>query len=207
MTGARLPQTHAGCIAALALGVLLGGCATPAPERSGPAPVSATAATLLRQFALTGRFSARTERDSASGQFRFGQDGQLRTMALFSPLGTPLGEIVATPQQVTLTLANGGVQTAASLAELLRTWVDVPLDDATLGAWLQGQPEPSLASDGIERDADGRPQRFAQAGWQMVVSERASEGRETGLPRRMRWSLLAQPDVEIRWVIDAWTLR
>jgi len=189
------------------LTMVLAGCATPPAERGAAATVATTATLLRSEFALSGRFSAKSERDAASGHFRYAQTATQRTLSVFSPLGTPLGDIVATPAGVTLTLANGQTQSAGSMAELLRTVIDVPLDDAALGAWLQGLPQPPAEAVAIERDGSGRPERFVQSGWQIAVSDRVEDGTGRGLPRRMRWSLAAQPEVEVRWVIDEWTVK
>lgn len=195
-------------VACVATTGLLTGCATPSRDVRADASQTATLATraiLRTDFALAGRFSAKTERDNASGQFRYAQNAAQRTMSLFSPLGTPLGDLVATRDSVTLTLANGEVRTARSLSDLLRTVIDVPLDDAALSAWLQGQAQGAPAATGVERDAGGQLTRFVQGGWEILISSR-QEGAAADLPRRMRWSLVAQPDVEVRWVIDEWTL-
>jgi outer membrane biogenesis lipoprotein LolB len=147
-----------------------------------------------------------------SGQFRYSQQGEARTLNLFSPLGTPLADIVADHATATLTQANGAKQTAASLSELLRTVIDLPVTDGTLTAWLQGQPSAAaapmvLAANGAEHDASGLPSRFVESGWEIVISARMDGADATATakaPKRMRWSLVGQPDTEVRWVIDEW---
>ena len=160
------------------------------------------------QFSLSGRFSAKNGNDQVSGQFRYaqsGSDGALRQMSLFSPLGTPLAEINADRESATLTLSNGQVQRAASLTDLMRTVIDLPVTDAMLSAWLQGLPfDPSvLAATTAERDASGAPSRFVESGWEITISARM-EG-NAAAPKRMRWSIVGQPDTEVRWVIDEWS--
>lgn len=125
-------------------------------------------------------------------------------MSLFSPLGTPLAEISADRASATLTLANGEVQRAASLTDLMRTVIDLPVTDAMLSAWLQGLPFDSkrLVAAGAERDASGAPLRFVEAGWEIEISARM-EGNNAA-PKRMRWSMQGQPDTQVRWVIDEW---
>ena len=125
-------------------------------------------------------------------------------MSLFSPLGTPLAEISADRASATLTLANGEVQRAASLTDLMRTVIDLPVTDAMLSAWLQGLPFDSrmLVAAGAERDASGAPLRFVEAGWEIEISARMELN--NAAPKRMRWSMRGQPDTEVRWVIDEW---
>ena len=198
-------------MAALLL-LILSGCAatgqTPAPDRW-----VATQTVLVKQFALSGRFSAKTGAQQVSGQFRYSQNDAERTLNLFSPLGTPLADIVANRDVVTLTQANGATQSAVSLSHLLRSVIDLPVTDVMLSTWLQGLP--SAASVPItERDSSGLPSRFAENGWEIEISARmngaeAAPNTQTtantqGAPKRMRWSLQATPDTEVRWVIDEW---
>ena len=190
----------------VALIFALSGCAgiTIQPPASPALSTTAHAATAAprTQFAMAGRYSARGEREQASGQFRYAESPARRTLSLFSPLGTALAEVVAEGATVTLTDANGGRQVAPSVAELLRPIIDLPIQDAALSAWLQGLPAANPPSTAVERDAAGWPLRFRQAGWDIEVSARQAE---SGAPRRMRWSLSAQPDIEVRWVIDEWS--
>lgn len=189
----------------VALIFALSGCAgiTTQPPASPALSTTAHAATVAprTQFAMAGRFSAKGEREQASGQFRYAESPARRTLSLFSPLGTALAEVVVEGATVTLTDANGGRQVATSVAELLRPIIDLPIQEAVLSAWLQGLPAANPPSTAVERDAAGWPLRFRQAGWDIEVSARQAE---SGAPSRMRWSLSGQPDIEVRWVIDEW---
>ena len=190
----------------------LSGCAvtsqTQAPDRFAVAQTA-----LVKQFSVAGRFSAKAGAEQVSGQFRYSQNDAERTLNLFSPLGTPLADIVANGDVATLTQANGATQSAASLSHLLRTVIDLPVTDVMLSAWLQGLP--SVASvQGTERDATGLPSRFVESGWEVIISARMNGTEATqnlantsGAPKRMRWSLQALPDTEVRWVIDEWRAR
>ena len=160
------------------------------------------------QFSLSGRFSAKNGKAQASGQFRYAQTSPsgtgstTRQLSLFSPLGTPLGEINADGQSATLMLANGSVQRAASLTDLMRTVIDLPVTDATLSAWLQGLPLDAtlLTAASAERDSLGALSRFVELGWEITISARMDG--PTAAPKRMLWAMLGQPDTEVRWVID-----
>ncbi len=187
--------------------LLLSGCALQ-PATAPTAFRSVTADTARTQFSLSGRFSAKNGNEQVSGQFRYAQsgaDGALRQMSLFSPLGTPLAEINADRQAATLTLSNGQVQRAASLTDLMRTVIDLPVTDVMLSAWLQGLPFDRVlfAAKGVERDASGAPSRFVESGWEIAVSARMDGN--SAAPKRMRWSMQGQPDTEVRWVIDEWS--
>lgn len=186
----------------------LSGCAG-IPASSAGSAVSQTRA-LATEFSLSGRFSARNGAEQVSGQFRYSQNGPARSLNLFSPLGTPLADIVANGQMATLTQADGATQSAESLSGLLRSVIDLPVTDVALAAWLQGQPS---STDGaritrIERNGAGMPTLFVESGWEIVISERMKAGDfASGVaiaPKRMRWTLVGQPETEVRWVIDQW---
>ena len=190
---------------ALLVASVLAGCASlPAPSQpdmAGPTLVA------RGQFTMSGRFSAKNEREQVSGQFRYAETPAIRTLSLFSPLGTAVADIVATGGTVTLTQANGTTQSAASVSELLRTVIDLPVTDRALSFWLQGLPAAyghagRADLSNMELDPSGRPSRFVEAGWEIAIAERFAD---TGGPRRMRWSLAGQPETEVRWVIDAWS--
>lgn len=186
--------------------MVLSGCALP-PVASAPNSVAFPTISVRTQFSLSGRFSAKNDNEQVSGQFRYAQsgaNGTSRQMSLFSPLGTPLAEINADGQSATLTLSNGQVQRAATLTDLMRAVIDLPVTDSMLSAWLQGLPFDAsvLASTNTERDASGVPSRFVESGWEVSISARMDGS--LAAPRRMRWSMLGQPDTEVRWVIDEW---
>lgn len=191
-------------IVALAV-ALLAGCATPLPVARSASLTTGTALSPRSSFSLSGRFSAKTSAEQVSGQFRYMQTESLRTLNLFSPLGTPVADIVATRDAATLTQASGNTQSAASLADLLRTVIDLPVTDAMMSAWLQGLPSTleTAALNGLERDATGLPTRFVESGWEIQISARMES--QPRAPRRMRWSLMGQSDTEVRWAIDEWS--
>ena len=202
----RVRERLAACVRALAgallTAVLLVGCAGVAPLPVTTAGV-ATAIIARSQFTMSGRFSAKNEREQVSGQFRYAETPASRTLSLFSPLGTAMADIVAEGANVTLTQANGATQSAGSVSELLRTVIDLPVTDRGLSSWLQGLPAASVGSEptAVERDGNGWPLRFIESGWEIVVAERVAD---TGAPKRMRWSLAGRPETEVRWVIDEW---
>ena len=187
--------------------LLLSGCALQ-PVALPTASQTVAAGSIRMQFSLSGRFSAKNGNDQASGQFRYtqsGSDGGLRQMSLFSPLGTPLAEISADRESATLTLSNGQVQRAASLTDLMRTVIELPVTDAMLSAWLQGLPFDAnvLAATTAERDTLGAPSRFVESGWEITISARMDGN--AAAPKRMRWSMQGQQDTEVRWVIEEWS--
>jgi outer membrane biogenesis lipoprotein LolB len=190
---------------------LLAGCAVlPSAQRASSLTIAPN--TLSTRFSLSGRFSAKTATDQVSGQFRYMQSDAQRTLNLFSPVGTPLADIVAGRDTASLTQASGSTQTAASLSALLRTVIDLPVTDDMVSAWLQGLPSSSAGTasvSGTERDAIGQLTGFSEGGWRIEISARMEAAQPVRInanaPRRMRWSFIALPDTEVRWVIDEWS--
>lgn len=184
----------------LLVAALLVGCANLSPL-SGTTASVAKPLVARSQFTMSGRFAAKNEREQVSGQFRYAETPAVRTLSLFSPLGTAMADIVAEGGNVTLTQANGATQNAGSVSELLRTVIDLPVTDKTLSSWLQGLPAATVQAT-IERDGNGWPLRFVEAGWEIAVTERMAN---SGAAKRMRWSLAGQPETEVRWIIDEWS--
>jgi outer membrane biogenesis lipoprotein LolB len=182
---------------------MLSGCATPLTTTSNAPPavlVTPAIAAPLESFSVSGRFSAKRSDSGASGQFRYEQRGSLKTLELFTPASTPLARIDATAQSALLITADGATRSAASLSELLQTFIDIRVTDAQFSAWLQGLPSAGSAASAVERDAQSRLARFTEAGWLIEVSARAETGPH--FPRRMRWVYTPETDTELRWVID-----
>lgn len=170
--------------------------ATPVAPPSPP-PIAAP----LERFTRSGRFSARTDKQAASGQFRYVQLERPFTLELFSPMGTSQAQVVAFKDKATLTLANGKTYQAASLSELLRLVIDLPFNDALFTAWLQGlpMPESEYPVSNLVRGDHNMPAEFSQAGWLIEITARSEDG---AIPKRMRWTYQDGNGTEVRWLID-----
>ncbi len=205
-TLSRLQERGSGCVGLLVATLLvlsLNGCATQVSKTSAaqnavtPTPVIAQP---LQSFTTSGRFSAKRSDSTASGQFRYEQRGVMKTLELFTPASTPLARIDATAQSATVTMADGATRSAASLSELLQSFIEIRVTDAQFSAWLQGLPSAANAANAIERDTTSRLQRFTEAGWLIEVSARTETA--PNFARRMRWVYTPETDTELRWVID-----
>jgi outer membrane biogenesis lipoprotein LolB len=189
--------------------LIVAGCATPAPVTPPTAVVEQTRPALVA-FTINGRFSAKSAKEQASGQFRYSQTATHRSLSIFSPLGTPMAEITADGTGALLTMSNGATQRADSVAELLRSVIELPVTDAQLSMWLQARSsEMAVSANAMrEHDALGRLSRFSESGWDIFVSDRFAandpNGNVADAPRRMRWVLSIDPETEVRWIIDEW---
>jgi outer membrane biogenesis lipoprotein LolB len=190
-------------VSAVAMAIGLSGCVS--QVKNDPLTAQQPSATSALQkasenFFVSGRFSASRGDTQGSGQFRYEQRGAVRTLELFSPTATQIARIEATAQDAVATLSDGSTRNAATLSELLRQFIDIPITDAEFSSWLQGlsrNASPTL-------DASGKIESFRESGWTIVVSARFDG--EASLVRRMRWTFDAGGDMtqnaEVRWVFD-----
>ncbi|MCS6995654.1 MAG: outer membrane lipoprotein LolB [Casimicrobiaceae bacterium] len=180
----------------------LSGCASLPDEPETAKSASATTAPVaarealraLSRFALAGRFSARHEGRHLSGGFAYRTDGLNTIAEVFSPLGNVLARLQIDAQGTTLALADGSVQTSATVASLIERFTGLTARDEALPLWLRGLPATRPVAPGEER--------FIEHGWSIELL--ATDQDEPSLPRRMRWQPLASPDSEILWLIDRW---
>ncbi len=188
---------------AMAVATLLSGCAviakfnSSAPQQLAP---SIAAQKASDNFTVSGRFAAKRGEAAGSGQFRYEQRGAIRTLELFSPTAAQVARIEATAQGARAMLADGASRDANSLAELLRQFIDIPINDNEFSSWLQGvarTAQPTL-------DANGNVESFRESGWTIVVSSRFEN--DSKFVRRMRWSFDAggdpAQDAQVTWVFD-----
>ncbi len=183
--------------------VSLGGCATPMRvEQAAPARPASSPLKALDSFSISGRFAAKRGEVQGNGQFRYQQNGIARTLDIFSPTATQLARIEASGNRATASFSDGSTRDAATLSELLRQFIDIPILDAEFSSWLQGVPLGSGTTPAFA--SDGKIESFRESGWTIVVNERF-EGQE-GFARRMRWTFdagnEAAKNAEVRWVFD-----
>lgn len=188
--------------------LLLAGCASQMRnEQSAPLPVFTGHSRLLESFSITGRFSAKRGDTQGSGQFRYTQKNAIRTLDIFSPTATQLARIEANATYAKAALSDGSTREAATLAELLRQFIDIPISDAEFSSWLQGVPHESKATSVAAFTGDGKLESFRESGWTIVISSRF-EG-DANFVRRMRWSFDAggdpARDAQLIWVFDAFS--
>jgi outer membrane biogenesis lipoprotein LolB len=188
-------------IAVAGLSLALSGCASSLKQDSaGPLVLSPAPPKPIENFSVAGRFSAKRGDQQGNGQFRYTQRGAVRALDLFSPTSTQIARIEADGSSARATLSDNTVREAATLSELLRQFIDIPLTDREFSAWLQAVPLGVFVTYG----SDSRIESFRESGWTVVVNARFDG--EANFPRRMRWSFDAGGDgsqnAEVRWVFD-----
>lgn len=184
----RRTLSLAGCL-------LLAGCASlpggPLPEREQ-----------MRDFALEARFALRVTvpeqpPQSSGGRLswthRHGEDRLL----IANPLGIGLAEIEITPGRAHLRTGDGRQYESADPDSLIAEVTGQALPVGRLPAWLLGHAERDTT---VEREANGRPARFREAGW--LIEYAYADETPGALPARL--TLTHDPDIELRLRIETW---
>lgn len=200
MTTGRL----AGPLVAIALTLLLAGCATtPAPEAlSGPTMAIARwqPPAAPDHWRLTGRAGVRAADAGATLNVRWRQTAAGYRLDLSGPFGAGAVRLTSDGDGALLETADGERYRAASAEALLKAATGFTLPVDYLRWWVRGLPVPNLGGT-VVVDADGRCARVEQAGW--VV--RCSDYREVGgfaLPGRVS---VQRDALRMRLAVGAWT--
>lgn len=163
-------------IAAAAAALALAACASvPSPQ---PLPELAAAPAA---FEMSGRLAVRVADRSEIARLRWVHRARSDLWVIASPLGNEVARIESGADGATLAQAGGAPERASSFAELTERLLGVPLDPATLAAWLHGGEPRSPAPD-----------------WKVSVEERQRAG-AVELARRMS---ATRGDVVVRLVVD-----
>lgn len=151
---------------------VIAGCATPPPIVPDSQSIPADA------LSRTGRFAVSVDEQggrqhAVQGGFSWYDVGpQGLTLDLTTPLGNALARVeVAADGSAVLTESNGERTRAESADALVARVLGSPIPVDGLRYWLRGKMPAQPAASISERDAQGRPIRFVQAGWQVRVTE------------------------------------
>ncbi|BBP03273.1 hypothetical protein SFPGR_06950 [Sulfuriferula plumbiphila] len=167
-----------------------------------PAAVAPVASQAPRVFDLAGRIAVKYRDQSSSGSLRWRHRPDQDDITLLSPLGQTVTQITRGADGVTLIDQAHKIHRAADTETLTQELLGWRLPLSGLGYWVVGQPAPSLPYQ-AERDAQQRPTQLVQDGWRVNYSTwQTVDGQ--GLPRTMT---LQRDDLEIRLVMDQWTLK
>lgn len=179
--------------------VFLSGCAT-APQEKAPAGVRPDS-TQLTSYEFAGRIAVKQDEKGSSGNIRWIKNGNDTEITLVSPLGQIVAQIDSGLGGVTLTLADRRKFWAEDGETLTRQVLGYTVPVRGLNDWVLGLPANGVTAEQILR-SDGLLERLHQSGWAIQYIDYATTG-GLELPRRI---VLARGDLEIRLVIDQWTL-
>lgn len=174
-----------------ALAIALAGCAGPA-RIAGEGPA----------FERTGRFAVNVTEagapiEAVQGGFSWRDTGRRLQLDLVNPLGSTLARVRVDPEGASLEHADGRSEQAPDADTLVARAIGAEMPVANLRDWLQGRTGEGTAQ-GLESDAEGRPQSFVQNGWRVQLSRYDSAG--PGLLRLERRDGTRQ--VSVRLVAD-----
>lgn len=192
---------------ALALSLVLGGCAT---VPTGPAVPAAEAE--ARQAArerrlhadtawgLEGRLAVSTGDQGGSGRIEWRQDGPRYDVLLSAPITRQGWRLTGAPGSARLDGIEGGPRTGTDAGRLLleATRWDIPVQ--SLPDWLRGLPTPGRPAQ-LRFGADGRLARIEQDGWTIDYAWPA----DATADRPARIDARRDP-ARVRLAIDRWTV-
>lgn len=161
--------------AAGGLAAILAACAVPVPIS---APQGADES---RALSRVGRFALRMEevggkQNAVQGSFAWRDDGSRLALDLVSPLGATLARVEATPGEALLRESNGKETRAGDPDELVAIVLGSDIPVSGLRDWLRGRLAPRPSGQVSERDEQGRPLVFDQAGWHVTARQYDSLG-------------------------------
>jgi outer membrane biogenesis lipoprotein LolB len=129
---------------------------------------------------MSARISIRQADRSDIAKLRWTHNANRDAWVISSPLGNEVARIESDGAGATLTQAAGGGYQADSFADLTERILGVPLDPATLAAWVHGDL------------------RDAPKDWRVTIDEKQHAG-AVDLARRIT---AARGDVVVRLVVD-----
>lgn len=178
------------------LGLLVGGCATPALKQ----PASTTIQPIPATFQLNGRIGVRHDGQGFSGNLNWQHRADEDEIQLLSPLGQTVASIQRKTGSVTMDTSEGRytAKSPAELTEQVLGW-SLPLDG--MQYWVLGHPTPNEAAE-RERDDSGHVTRLRQHEWDIEYSDYRMEGDHV-LPSRIR---MRNESLELKLIVDSWEL-
>ena len=180
--------------AALLAGGLLAGCASVPPEQSVPRD-------RVRDFALEARFALRISQpdkppESSGGRLDWEHKNGRDRILIANPLGVGIAEIETGPALSRLHSGDGRYHESSDPDALIEQVTGQRLPIRQLPGWLLGRGDPAQ----IDNDANGRPARLQEAGWQ--VDYAYADDAPDALPERV--TLRRASEIELRLRIEAW---
>ena len=169
----------------IAVATWLTGCATSPNDRA-----ALPDRPYVPYFEISGRLSVRIGDRLDTAGFQWARESGRDTLRFFSPFGSQIAELTATPAGAMLT-RDGIVERDANLTALVQTAIGVRLDADRLARWVQGM---DLAGAGAVLAADGE-----QAPWTVTAEDlRLMQGAKVATRVVAR-----QGETTVRVVIDA----
>lgn len=184
-------------LAVLATSLLLGACATLAPEGVMP---PRPARTVIEAFSLDGRLSVTRGEERAHAAVAWSHDPGGDRIDVFSPLGQQLARLTGTAAGARLETSDRRVLESDSLEALSEEVFGARLPLQGLPAWVVGRPAGHSAS--VQRDEQARARQLREDGWRIDYLDYESPAPDA-LPSLME---LQRDGIRVRLKIDQWNL-
>jgi outer membrane lipoprotein LolB len=182
---------------ALAIVVVLAGCATVAP--SAVRSTNETAAA----FEASGRLSAKRGSEGVAAHFTWSHAPSSDRFDVSTPMGQIVARLSGDPSGVRIERPGEAPVAYPDWGALTREVFGVAIPVDGLASWIQAQPVAGPAFD-LERDAAGRPLVLRQQGWEIVYAY--ADAASSANPSRL---VMRYPDtepIEVRIAVDRWQL-
>lgn len=194
-------------LAMILAAILYSGC-TSVPKRMPESPADAKAyqdrlqqLQPVTRWELEARLAISNSSDGGSGSLKWAQDDQITRMSFHGALGRGAWQLEADSSGARLQLANGSVEHATSVAELVLHHVGWKVPVEALAWWIKGLADP----DGWEQrelDEQGRLKSLSQFGWD-VAFDQYDEAGGFWLPAKLT---ARRGDYRIKMVVRKWHL-
>lgn len=175
---------------------------SPAAERAEAARVQALRA--QPDWSFQGRVAVSRGKEGGSGRIDWAQQGSAYQVQLSAPVTRQSWRLLGDTARGNGRLEGlqGGTREGEDAGQLLQeaTGWDIPVNQ--LPDWVRGLVLQAEGERGVQRDAEGRPRRLQQAGWDVQYLEwLPADGERPALPRRIE---AVRGDAKVRLVMDEW---
>ena len=155
----------------------------------------------IESFSLKARIGVQTEGKGFSGSLHWQHHANQDEIALFSPLGGQVASMQKNVDGITLTDANGRIQTAADEETLTQNLLGWQLPLQGLADWSLGRPH-SMPIQAISLDDRGLITSLQQDDW-LISYDHYSEQNGHLLPSKM---VLRSKKLTLKILIDDWDI-
>lgn len=188
----------------LVFALLLGACQT-APSIKG----SSSAAPYYKAISLSGRLSVSYQQlgkaQSLQGKFTWDQTANTTSIALFTPLGQTIAQIMIEPERAMLQQTGEVLRIAKDINVLTSDALGWPLPVNGLKEWLQGFYTNALGQQQVVmRDTQTG---FIDSGWEVQYVLWQEDGSGYRIPKRIDLKHLSKRhgEINLKIVLDSWT--
>jgi outer membrane lipoprotein LolB len=188
----------------LVFALLLGACQT-VPSIKG----SSSAAPYYKAISLSGRLSVSYQQlgkaQSLQGKFTWDQTANTTSIALFTPLGQTIAQIMIEPERAMLQQTGEVLRIAKDINVLTSDALGWPLPVNGLKEWLQGFYTNALGQQQVVmRDTQTG---FIDSGWEVQYVLWQEDGSGYRIPKRIDLKHLSKRhgEINLKIVLDSWT--